>query len=147
MKRIIHAVFFWIFSLGVMYVIFKFSCQTGEQSAEVSQNLLDVIIEYLGKILTENVLRKLAHFSEFAALGFFMSGAVYFTFNKNKYYISIIPCALYAVSDEIHQYFVPERACQLFDMFIDTCGSSLGFIIFTIFILIYSKRKRTVAVL
>jgi VanZ family protein len=37
--------------------------------------------------------------------------------------ITVLICFLYAVSDEIHQSFVPGRACRLFDIFIDTSGS------------------------
>ena len=37
--------------------------------------------------------------------------------------------ALYAVSDEIHQYFVPERACALMDMGIDSAGAAAGVLI------------------
>ena len=33
---------------------------------------------------------------------------------------------LYAVSDEVHQYFVPGRSCELRDMLIDACGVAVG---------------------
>lgn len=133
------AVIFWIFSIAVMYVIFMFSAATGEESEAVSQNLLAKIIEFIGNYISHNTLRKLAHFSEFAALGFFMSGAIHYTFGKQKFYVPLIPCFLYAVSDEVHQHFVPERACRVFDMFVDTCGVVTGIGIFLLFILIITK--------
>ena len=34
--------------------------------------------------------------------------------------------AFYAVTDEIHQYFVPGRSCELRDMLIDACGVAAG---------------------
>ncbi|MBP3443041.1 MAG: VanZ family protein [Clostridia bacterium] len=49
------------------------------------------------------------------------------------------PLLLYAVSDEVHQYFVPERACRVFDIFVDTCGAMTGIGIFLLFIFIISK--------
>ena len=45
---------------------------------------------------------------------------------NNLYLISIILCIIYATSDEIHQLFVPGRACQLRDILIDSIGSITG---------------------
>ena len=136
------AVIFWILTAAVMGIIFWFSSENGDDSKEVSENLLMLIIEYLGNIVSHNVLRKIAHFTEYAALGFCMSGAVYFTFNKNKFHIPLIPCVLYAISDEIHQYFVPERACRVFDVFVDSCGSSVGILIFLLIVFLIRKHKK-----
>lgn len=138
-KNKFFAVVFWAMTLAVMWLIFMFSAATGEESEEVSQNLLSKIIEFIGNYISHNFLRKLAHFSEFAALGFCMAGAIHFTFGKRKFYIPLIPCFLYAVSDEVHQYFVPERACRIFDIFVDTCGVSTGIGIFLLFILLITK--------
>lgn len=138
-KNKFFAAVFWILSLAVMVMIFIFSSATGEESEAVSQNLLSKIIEFIGNYVSHNFLRKLAHFCEFAALGFCVTGAVHFTFGKRKFYIPLIPCILYAVSDEVHQHFVPERACRVFDMFVDTCGIMTGIGIFLLLILIISK--------
>lgn len=138
-KNKFFAAVFWAMTLAVMWLIFMFSAATGEESEEVSQNLLSKIIEFIGNYISHNFLRKLAHFSEFAALGFCMTGAIHFTFGKTKFYIPLIPCFLYAVSDEVHQYFVPERACRVFDIFVDTCGILTGIAIFLLFILIIAK--------
>lgn len=141
--KITLAVIFWICTAAVMAMIFRFSCDTGEQSAQVSQGLLTIIIEHLGKIMSENFLRKMAHFTEFTALGFFTASGIYLTFDKRKFYIPLIPCVLYAISDEIHQYFVPERACRIFDVFVDSCGSSLGILIFLLISMLILKKHRT----
>jgi len=141
-SKIIGSIIFWLLTAAVMYIIFSFSSENGEQSKEVSEGVLSIIIEYLGNIVSHNVLRKIAHFTEYAALGFCMSGAVYFTFNKNKFYIPLIPCVLYAASDEIHQYFVPERACRVFDVFVDSCGSSVGILIFLLIVFLIRKHKK-----
>ena len=138
-KNKFFAAVFWALTLTVMVMIFMFSAATGEESEAVSQNLLSKIIEFIGNYISHNFLRKLAHFSEFAALGFCMTGAIHFTFGKRNFYLPLIPCVLYAVSDEIHQHFVPERACRVFDMFVDTCGIMTGIGIFLILILIISK--------
>lgn len=36
---------------------------------------------------------------------------------------------LYAASDELHQYFVPGRSCELRDVLIDACGAAAGVVI------------------
>ncbi len=141
-SKIIGSIIFWLLTAAVMYIIFSFSSENGEQSKEVSEGVLSIIIEYLGNIVSHNVLRKIAHFTEYAALGFCMSGAICFTFSKNKFYIPLIPCVLYAVSDEIHQYFVPERACRVFDVFVDSCGSSVGILIFLLIVFLIRKHKK-----
>lgn len=141
-RRICGAIFFWIMTAAVMAIIFLFSCEDGEESKEVSENLLGLIIEYLGNIVSHNVLRKIAHFTEYTALGFFMCGAIHFSFGNKRFYVPLIPCALYAVSDEIHQYFVPERACRIFDVFIDTCGSLTGILIFVLITFAATKHKQ-----
>lgn len=133
------AVIFWILCAAVMYVIFMFSSATGEESKEVSENLLSKIIEFVGNFISHNTLRKLAHFSEFAALGFCFTGAIHYTFGKRKFYLPLIPSFIYAVSDEVHQYFVPERACRVFDIFVDTCGVMTGIGIFLLLFLIIEK--------
>lgn len=133
-KNIPIAVICWIMSVAVAVVIFMFSCDTGEESAEVSESLLSVIIEFIGRYISHNFLRKLAHFCEFAALGFFVSGGVRFTFANEKKYIPFIICLIYSASDEIHQFYVPERACKVFDIFIDSCGAFAGIIALSILI-------------
>ncbi len=140
--KAVGSVIFWILTLAIMYIIFGFSSESGEESKEVSESVLSVIIEYIGNIISHNALRKLAHFSEYAALGFCMSGAIYFTFSKSKFYIPLIPCVLYAVGDEIHQYFVPERACRIFDVFVDSCGSSTGILVFLAVILLINRLRQ-----
>lgn len=142
-SRIISAVVFWLLSIAIMLVIFDFSSDTGEESKEISESILSVIIAHIGEIISHNFLRKLAHFTEYAALGFCIFGALHFTFNVKKIYIPLIPCVIYAVCDEIHQYFVPERACRVFDIFIDSCGSAVGILIFLLFLYLFMRHKTT----
>lgn len=133
------AVVFWALSVAAAVIIFKFSCDTGEESAELSGSLLAVLAEFLQKYISHNFLRKLAHFCEFAALGFFVCGAVGFTLGRRVIEIALPVCVLYSVSDEIHQYFVPDRACRIFDVFVDSCGSLTGILIFLLLIFLIEK--------
>jgi VanZ family protein len=43
---------------------------------------------------------------------------------------SVISTALYGLSDEIHQYFVPERSADPFDWMADAVGGALGAVIY-----------------
>lgn len=128
-----------------MVIIFMFSADTGKESEEISRSLFGMLIDYIGRFISHDVLRKIAHFTEFAALGFCMTGAIHFTFEKRNFFLPFIPCVLYAVSDEIHQYFVPERACRVFDMFVDSCGIATGIGIFLLFLFIVSKSIKNKA--
>ena len=56
----------------------------------------------------------------------------------------VIACALsffYAITDEIHQIFVPGRACQFLDMMVDLAGILSGFIVYAV---IYTLVRKTV---
>ncbi|MBO7364414.1 MAG: VanZ family protein [Lachnospiraceae bacterium] len=73
-------------------------------------------------------VRKMAHFTEFMILGGLLSGLL-LTFPVSWLFRALTAFfigALYAVSDEIHQYFVEGRAMQVFDMLIDAAGVATG---------------------
>lgn len=78
------------------------------------------------------VLRKLAHIFEYFILTFLLYRAFKGSFNMNPwrlYIYSGVFALLYAISDEIHQYFVLSRNCSLGDVLIDALGI-IGFFIF-----------------
>ncbi|MGL6280029.1 MAG: VanZ family protein [Gaiella sp.] len=66
------------------------------------------------------LLRKLAHLAEYAVLGFLLARAVGST------WVALALGALYAISDEVHQTFVPGRAGRPLDVAIDTLGVAIG---------------------
>lgn len=75
------------------------------------------------------VLRKIAHAGEFGVLvilitrGFDADG-------KSAYFKAAFAAILYAVSDEIHQGFVPGRVASPVDALIDSFGALIGLLIF-----------------
>ena len=78
------------------------------------------------------ILRKIAHMSEYFILVFFLYRAFRGSFNLTAFYLifwSFSLSFLYAVSDEIHQAFVPHRSSSLLDIFIDTAGIIAFFIL------------------
>lgn len=115
--------------------IFMFSNQKGNESGELSDKTLDVIssqidiIEDSKYIINWGILiRKIAHIFEYFVLSCFVF-IFLFTFDRNEYFllaISIVFSLLYAISDEIHQLFVPGRAGLFTDVLIDLIGIILA---------------------
>lgn len=115
---------------AVMILIFIFSAQSGERSSELSSAVVSAAYgeeNSQSEPLTVFV-RKTAHFAEYAVLG----GTVLFGLYSKKsrtgrlLAAAVLISALYAASDEIHQYFVPGRACMFTDVLIDSAGAAAG---------------------
>ena len=66
------------------------------------------------------IVRKLAHFTEYAILGFLAARA--FRAHPRWYLISAILIVVYALLDEYHQSFVPSRTASIYDSLIDMAG-------------------------
>lgn len=56
---------------------------------------------------------------------FLVLTAAFFKFLKNVP-LSILATILYALFDEFHQSFVPDRSASVFDLVVDTLGSIIG---------------------
>lgn len=140
-KKKAYIILSWVFVAAVMIFIFLMSSANGETSSDISNSLLMRIIALTGLDISSHFIRKAAHFSEFAALSFLLSNAVFATFNTKKAPVVAFPLAcVYAVTDELHQLFSDGRACSVKDMLIDSSGALLGAIIFSLIILIYIKN-------
>jgi VanZ family protein len=66
------------------------------------------------------VLRKIAHAGEFAVLGALLLRAT------GRLGLALVLGVLYAVSDEVHQEFVPSRMGSPLDVAIDAVGVAFG---------------------
>lgn len=62
------------------------------------------------------------HFSAFFFLSFFLSPALARGNNKSLIFLAIILAVSYALSDEVHQLFVPGRYCSFSDFLVDSAG-------------------------
>ena len=123
-----------------MIIIFIMSSFNAEDSANQSNFIVNIISNILNienVRLLSLIIRKLAHFTEYLILGTLVINM--FTKNnaKKTYLLSILLCIIYAISDEIHQLFVPGRACQIKDILIDSVGSITGIYLFKLL----KKRK------
>jgi VanZ family protein len=66
------------------------------------------------------VLRKTAHAAEFAVLGFLLARAV------GHDLPALMLGIAYAITDEVHQAFVPGRLGSVWDVLLDSVGVALG---------------------
>lgn len=76
---------------------------------------------------------KMAHTIEYAGLGFLIARLLFHSYPKKiKWMILLAPIlgALYGVSDEFHQSFVPGRDSSGWDVLADFFGSSLGVLVY-----------------
>ncbi|MBE6862408.1 MAG: VanZ family protein [Ruminococcus sp.] len=140
----LYQIIFFLLSIACMVMIFRFSCENSEKSTDTSGNVTDYVVEYTVSDYEElspaeqssiyakidHIVRKTAHFTIFTALGFLTSCAAgkRKLLSKSSAFVLAI-CFLYACSDEIHQFFVPGRACRPLDVLIDTSGSLTGILI------------------
>lgn len=117
------------------------------QSASISSGQSGVFVEQLRHIapsvdqqLLTFLVRKGAHIFAYFVLGILTFNALWrvdlskFKFNY-PVGLSIIVCALYAVSDEFHQLFVSGRSGEIRDIVIDSCAATFG-----VFMLRFSVR-------
>jgi len=122
-----------------MAVIFIFSSFPAEQSSGMSNPLVDFVLPVIKKWFGVAVpaatveflymlIRKAAHLLIFLTLGVCVTNTVRQVKSNGKrlFLISFCWCSLYAATDELHQYFVPGRACKWQDWLLDSIGALIG---------------------
>lgn len=134
MKR---KILLWLLVIFGMALIFYLSHQPANKSNGLSKGATEIIVETLEKAAPNivinksefnHILRKNAHFFAYLVLGILVANGL-----KNCGIIgykaiglAIFICVLYAISDEIHQLFVPGRGGQVKDVLIDGAGAVVG---------------------
>lgn len=114
-------------------MIFLFSSQAGPESSKISNDL---------------IIRKLGHFSEYMALGFFSFCYLTNIFMekdkmrdlKKTVILSFLFSVLYASSDEFHQTFVAGRDGNIVDVVIDSSGALVGILLSSIVYFLIIKK-------
>lgn len=175
MKKII----FTVLPILWMLLIFTFSAAPADESSELSLSvgriIADIFIpdfsdwpEVRQEEFAERIdypVRKCAHASEYAVLGFLLMPA-FQSYNKDNYnkgrynkkscrknsanisinirrsiYGSVIAGVAYAASDEFHQLFVPGRAGRITDVMIDSLGLVIGILFAYILLMLYAGKR------
>lgn len=153
MRLLDKRLMWWLPALLVMVMIFGLSQMDAEASSSLSGGMLDRLLkglEHLGILpwkLSDPTLeklsfliRKLAHFTEYALLGasFVLPFAFHLQKRGRSLILSAISCAAaYASLDEFHQLFISGRSGQLRDVCLDTAGACMG-----VFLLYWLLRRR-----
>ena len=140
-----------IITLVVMAFIFVHSAMSGDASSSESRFFAEILSSITGISfqVAHFIVRKAAHFTEFAILGICLN----VNFNdyksqneliktgktpaknalmRHSRFASWIMGTLYACTDEFHQLFVEGRSCEFRDVCIDSAGVILGIAIVTI---------------
>lgn len=76
---------------------------------------------------------KLFHFTLYTGFAFFVVRAVAVQrarVDRFTLWLAIVISALYGASDELHQFFIPPRTCDVWDWMADLLGSVLGVFVY-----------------
>ena len=126
----------FILVIITMIAIFIFSNQPATESQALSNGVVYKTKEIINnndcsnnKCISTNwnrIIRKIAHFTLYFILGITVYLLLKEYTDKRVILFTILICFLYAISDEVHQLFVPGRSFQVFDIVIDTLGSTMS---------------------
>ena len=151
-KRIILGILIIIW----MGTVFYLSSEDGDISSNTSGKTIRVVVDTLPSTkkleekekvkIVENwqpTTRKLAHYTIYAVGGILLYTFMntFETSKKNKFEYATISGFCYAITDEIHQYFVSERSSEIRDVLIDTGGVVTGILITIAIIKLIEKVK------
>ena len=135
-KKILYA-----FLIGLnLWLIWGNSAMTGEESGNLSQWVQQLLFFLPEGELAGHLLRKAAHFSEFALLGLLMGRMSLLLRNRTSPDLLGLGLGCGCI-DETIQYFVPGRASMLLDVWIDFSGFAAGLILLTIGHTIYTRKQ------
>ena len=142
-----------ILTLCCLAFIFANSLQNANKSSKRSSTVTAVIVETIQKVTkktvdvkkAEKIVRKSAHFSEFALFSVLttFSFFVWGTRLRDLVWRTLFCGLVTAAADEYLQSFSPGRAPMVTDVWIDFFGVILGFLVsFLICAFIQKRRKQ-----
>lgn len=122
----------WVLVAAWAALIFAMSANSGSNLTEelgffsqVYQQLKVFVEGTLG--FDADIINSMAHFLEYGAFGVLLVNALCHHMSLRKACFAALVCAsVYGITDELHQYFVPERMCDSVDWLVDTVGASIG---------------------
>lgn len=134
----------FVFTLAWMLLVFLFSSQTAAESSRISKKIFEVLGNFYFNMFscegTQNIsvlfphgeclIRTAGHVIEYFILGILILLLLRKLRFRKYVIIAAGICMLYAIGDEIHQFFVPGRGPQVTDVIVDTASSILGIILF-----------------
>ena len=138
-SALVLCIVFAAMSLLWLCFIFSNSLKSADASSQDSGRLL-LFMQKIFPSMSDHVLRKLAHFIEFAVLGVLASLAIVYRLKLRRLRaddnapVKLFPAVLILaafgvlcpVIDELLQLFSPGRSTEFLDMLIDFSGFALG---------------------
>ncbi len=127
--------------IATAIMIFLFSSQSGSESASTSGGIVSAVLEVVEPEFDQlseteqttlmeslqHIIRKLAHFLEYAMLGFFLMLHIKVRGNIRRGWLWAFGMGTaYAITDEIHQMLVGTRSGQISDVLLDGAGVLCG---------------------
>lgn len=143
-KRKIGFTIFLILTIIWMGIVFYLSAENAEASSQTSRAFMDKIIAMFNiktRASLEGTIRTWAHFVLYLSGGLVSSCffVLWLLEHKLKFMYCSIFGVLYAVSDEIHQIFVPGRAFEIKDIMVDCTGFLIGVLIIALATLLTNR--------
>ena len=149
----------WSLTVVWMLVIFLLSAQPGSQSGSLSMDVTKIIADIAGFIFRLNpekiadsdqlymlngIIREFAHGAAYFILALLAANALkrHGLKGRKLLLLTLSFCAIYAISDEIHQLFVPGRTCELFDLGVDMLGAFCSMALLQLFFFLNRKIIR-----
>ena len=140
----------FVLTFSVIAFAFIHSSMPSEVSGDESESVMNVLQSILNFFgfkgeLTDHLVRKLAHFTEYTAMGMIFVSCAY-SFDRirpYKYYSQILLSGLAtAVCDETIQLNVPGRAGMVTDVLLDFSGVITGALIMLLVFRIYKRIRK-----
>jgi VanZ family protein len=139
----------WRYGPLLLWMGFIFFASTAQFSASNTSRIIRPLLVWLFPNISEEsltfahfIVRKLSHLTEYAILSLLaaraFSTSLHQSLRRQWFLFSLLLVAVYALSDEFHQRFVPARTGSIYDSLIDITG---GFIALTLLAL-WRKAKR-----
>lgn len=161
MSRVWVRILLWGLVLTTAGMIFWFSAQNGGASSQLSGGITEKVVEVVEpdydslpepeqQTLFDAVqfaVRKSAHFSEYALLGFLLRLLCASYALRRGGLVAWLCGTGYAATDELHQWFVAARSAMWQDVCLDSVGVFAGAFLATGILVIYARismkrRKR-----
>lgn len=79
--------------------------------------------------IPDNILKNTAHFVEYFILTLLVYRVLRY-FNNKSVLLTILVVTLFALSDELHQYFVPTRTASIYDFLIDITAMVVSILVY-----------------
>ena len=115
----------------MMAVIFIHSAMQADLSLQESSGPAALLAKLLSldPDSATTIVRKCGHFLEYLILGVLLFLWLSAAGSRHAWAAALIIGIVYAVTDEIHQLFVPGRSCEVRDIFIDAAGVAAGVLV------------------